>query len=79
MTQLETDKTALRISILGSLLNLIYIKDFHNCSKLLDFHLFADDANLFFKHKDLKLESEINSELVNAYIWLSANTLSTKY
>ena len=36
-----------RISILGSLLYLIYINDFHNCSKLLDFHLFADDANLF--------------------------------
>ena len=28
--------------------------------------------------KDLKLESEINSELANAYIWLSANTLSLK-
>ena len=38
--------------------------------------LFADDENLFFKHKDLKLESEINSELANAYIWLSPNTLS---
>ena len=36
-----------RISILGSLLYLIYINDFHNCSKLLDFHLFADDENLF--------------------------------
>ena len=65
-----------RISILGSLLYLIYINDFHNCSKLLDFHLFADDATLFFKHKDLRLESEIDSELANAYIWLSANTLS---
>ena len=76
MTQLEKDKTALRISILGSLLYLIYIKDFHNCSKLLDFHLFADDAKKFVKHKDLKLESEINSELANVHNWLSANQLS---
>ena len=36
----------------------------------------ADDANLFFKQKDLKLESEINSELAKVYIWLSVNTLS---
>ena len=35
-------------SVLGPLLFLIYINDFHNCSELLDFHLFADDANLFF-------------------------------
>ena len=35
-------------SVLGPLLFLIYVNDFHNCSALLDFHLFADDANLFF-------------------------------
>ena len=64
-------------SVLGPLLFLTYINDFHNCSKLLDFHLFADNANLFFKHKDLNiLESEINSELANVHIWLSANQLS---
>ena len=64
-------------SVLGPLLFLIYINDFHNCSELLDFHLFADDANLFFKHKDINLlESEINSELANVHIWLSANKLS---
>ena len=54
-----------------------YINDFHNCSELLDFHLFADDANLSSKHKDINiLESEINSELANLHIWLSANKLS---
>ena len=64
-------------SVLGPLLFLIYINDFHNCSELLDFHLFADDASLFFKHKDINiLESEINSELANVHIWLSANQLS---
>ena len=36
-------------SVLGPLLFLIYINDFSLCSKLLDFHLFADDANLFYK------------------------------
>ena len=56
-------------SVLGPLLFLIYINDFHNCSELLDFHLFADDASLFFTHKDINiLESEINSELANAHI-----------
>ena len=64
-------------SVLGPLLFLIYINDFHNCSELLDFHLFADNASLFFKHKDINiLESEINSELANVHIWLSANKLS---
>ena len=64
-------------SVLGPLLFLIYINDFHNCSELLDSHLFADDANLFFKHKGINiLENEINSELANVHIWLSANKLS---
>ena len=65
-------------SVLGPLLFLLYINDFQNCSELLDFHLFADDANLFFKHyKGINiLESEINSELANVHIWLSANKLS---
>ena len=30
-----------------------YINNFHNCSKILDFHLFADDANLFYKHNNI--------------------------
>ena len=34
-------------SVLGPLLFLIYINDFGNCSTLCDFHLFADDSNLF--------------------------------
>ena len=64
-------------SVLGPLLFLIYINDFRNCSKLVDFHLFADDSNLFFKYKDPNiLESEINRELGNVHIWLSANKLS---
>ena len=40
-------------SVLGPLLFLVYINNFSNCSEILDFHLLADDANLFHKHKNL--------------------------
>ena len=64
-------------SVLGPLLFLVYINDFSNCSEILDFHLFADDANLFYKHKNLKLlELKVNNELVHIHTWLSANKLS---
>ena len=35
-------------SVLGSILFLPYINDFYHCSKILEVHLFADDANLFY-------------------------------
>ena len=35
-------------SVLGSVLLLIYINDFTNCSSVFDFHLIADDSNLFY-------------------------------
>jgi hypothetical protein len=38
-------------SVLGLVLFLLYINDFHLSSSLFDFHLFADDANLFYKHR----------------------------
>ena len=53
-------------SVLGPLLFLLYINDFKNCSSVLDFHLFADDTNLFSTHKSITdLESLINKELVS--------------
>ena len=46
-------------SVLGPLLFLVDINDLSNCSEILDFHLYADDANLFYKRKNLKvLESQ---------------------
>ena len=64
-------------SVLGPLLFLLYINDFHNCSDVLDFHLFADDSNLFYNNKNLKtLESVLNIELTHIQTWLCANKLS---
>ena len=40
-------------SALGPILFLSYMNDYHKCSNLLDFHLFADDANLFYRHRDI--------------------------
>ena len=63
-------------SVLGPLLFLLYINDFSNSSKKLDFHIFADDSNLFYTEKCLlSLEREINSELISIHNWLIANKL----
>ena len=43
------------MSLTEAILFLIYINDFHNCSKELHFHLFADDANLFIKNKNINI------------------------
>ena len=40
-------------SVPGPLLFLLYVNDFSNCSKLFDFHLFADDSNLFCSNDNL--------------------------
>ena len=64
-------------SVLGPLHFPLYINYLNKCSKLPHFYLFADDSNLFYKHKNLlTLQSNINMELNNIYIWLCANKLS---
>lgn len=68
-----------RGSVLGPLLFLLFISDFNNSSNQLDFHLFADDSNLFYAHKSLlQLETTVNNELQGAFNWLCANKLSLK-
>ena len=60
----------------GPLLFLLYINDLQNSSRILDFHLFADDSNLFYADKSLPtLESLINQELTQVHDWLCANKL----
>ena len=67
-------------SVLGSLLSLLYMNDFNNCSDLFSFHLFAIDSNLFLAGSSLEfLEISVNREMINVQNWLSANKLSLKY
>ena len=64
-------------SVLGPLLFLLYVNDLHKCSNLLDFHLFADDTNIFLQDQHLKsLELKINEELDKVNQWLQSNRLS---
>ena len=64
-------------SVLGPLLFLIYINDFHNSSAKFSFYLFADDTNLLYADKNLKsLEKTVNNELVRVSDWLNANKLT---
>ena len=41
-------------SVLGPLLFLLYVNDLHKCSSELDFHLFADDTNIFLQDQNLQ-------------------------
>ena len=64
-------------SVLGPLLFLIYVNDFHRSSPILNFHLFADDSNLFYADKSLvNLESTMNIQLSLIQDWLCSNKLS---
>ena len=48
-----------------------------NCSKILEFILFADDTNIFYAHNDIKILIEtVNSELKFLSNWFRANRLS---
>ena len=64
-------------SVLGPLLFLLYINDFHRSSNLFDFILFADDYNLFYTNKSLNsLERNVNDQLLLINSWLCGNKLA---
>ena len=64
-------------SVLGPLLFLLYVNDIHQCSTKLTFYLFADDTNILFAEKNLKvIETVINTELCKLYDWLTSNKLT---
>ena len=51
--------------------------DFHNCSDIFEFNIFADDTNLFHANANLvNLEITINRNLEKIFDWLAANKLS---
>ena len=64
-------------SVLGPLLFLVYINDTVISSEIAKFIMFADDTNLFFKHKNLHtLYTIINDELSKISAWFKLNKLS---
>ena len=64
-------------SVLGPLLFLLYVNDIHQCSTKLKFYLFADDTNILFAKKNLKvIKTIVNTELCKLYDWLTSNKLT---
>ena len=50
-------------SILGPKLFLLYINDIWNVSNMLDFILYADDTNAFYKHENIDMCKIVSVEL----------------
>ena len=66
-----------QVSILGSLLYILYVNDITYTSNVLDFILFADDTTILYFHKDLSNKiHEVNEELEEVSNWSKANKLS---
>ena len=64
-------------SILGPLLFLLYINDFPNISKNVEFLLFADDTAIFIESEnERKLQLLIDQELACICNWLEMNRLT---
>ena len=64
-------------SILGPLLFLLYINDMHLAMEHSTIYHFADDTNLLYSSKSLKiLRKRLNKDLQLLYDWLCSNRLS---
>ena len=64
-------------SILGPILFILYINDICNCSKIMNFILFADDTNSFLTGNDMnELCGKVTAELEKLKIWFRLNKLS---
>ena len=77
-TKIETTTCGVpRGSILGPLLFLIFVNDFHKVTKYVCQIIFAYDTKLFYSHKNIKTCFQIvNSELKLVNEWFLANKLS---
>jgi hypothetical protein len=63
-------------SILGPLLFVLYINDFHK-AHLSHYFQYADDTTIIISDKDTNtVQDRTNMELINIYNWLKANKLS---
>ena len=64
-------------SLLGPLLFIVYLNDFHFSSDVLSFILFADDSSLYYSHRNPQtLLKTVNFELSKVTLWIQANKLS---
>ena len=64
-------------SVLGPKLFLLYINDICNVSNMLDFILYADDTNVFYKHENIDMMCKIVSvELDKLSTWFALNKLA---
>ena len=64
-------------SILGPKLFLQYINDICNVSNILDFILYADDTNVFYKHENIDMMCKIvSAELDKLSTWFALNKLA---
>ena len=64
-------------SVLGPLLFLLHINDLVLSSNFLLFILFADETNIFLRHKDLATFARmVNQELSHVSSWFNANKLT---